>query len=359
MYRLFQLFEHGFSGAYLRRLCTVVLCLGMACVQAVDDDDDLTLDDFRARNQEVATAAHGLKQRTLLLRLSGKIDSDRGRILSGAAELADAVRMLMQAGIRYQERPDAEVEVFQEVLTQMRYLAQHTAAEFQDQEYWSDVRRRLMALGPPAYALAGVMAGLYLPAVEAANEMAEAEARLAYAVQELFDAFLLLRGDDDEDSVGDASESDSEDEDESDSEDESGSEDEDSTLEDEEGRGSDSDSSGSSEGSSDVSYEDSSSREDGSDWSDEDSEGESNDSCSDADVLSCDSGYSADQSSDGDRISEWLDALDAKDFLTEYPYWFEVAGRNDIVVLERRSYSARRKQPVLVFPSSSSTVSFY
>lgn len=162
-----------------------------------DEVAEITPEDYIAAEVVLGAAAHGLKQRTFALRLAGTIDLPRGSQLAGAAELADSVRLLLQQGIRYQVHPEDQPEVLNHVLIQLRYLNEHTGANFDEAEDWNQVGQRLNALGVPSYELAQIIINTYLPAVEGANELAQAEAVLTQAVQALFDAFLLIEPEDD------------------------------------------------------------------------------------------------------------------------------------------------------------------
>lgn len=216
--------------------------------------------------QNLGRVTYQLKRNTLALRLGGHVNLLRGSELAAAAELAGAVRLLIEAEVFYREHPEAEQEVLHAVLVQLRYLDQHTGAVFNPMEHWNRVATRLNALNEPSYSvLIPVLTNVYLPAIESAIEIEEAEAILTQAIQVLFDAFLLV-GDQEDDDSELSEESDNSDSDE------------------------DSDTSGTEESSDEESSEDSDSDSSSESSDDATSDTESNDTDSDEDASSDSSG---------------------------------------------------------------------
>ena len=310
------------------------LCAWLPCASALplsddandryyfsDDDDSgsessdlegaitITPEDYAAMEAALGGAAHRLKQRTVALRLAGTIDLARGSQLAGAAELAGSVRLLMQQGMLYQAHPEDQPEVLDHVLTQLRYLNRHTGAIFHEQADWNNVAARLNALGAPSYDVAQEIIDSYLPAVEHANDLAQAEATFMQAVQRLFDAFLLAEPEGGSESEEESEEEDSEDTDDSDEED------------------------GSSE------YSDS-----------EDSSSAFFSSHEDFDDDSCDdlSGYTTDVDSDYD----FFDSMDNAYFMDDGDF-FSIKS-DEVDLLSRVPSLPQREGIALVFPSSKS-----
>ena len=300
-----------------------------------DEVAEITPEDYIAAEVVLGAAAHGLKQRTFALRLAGRIDLPRGSQLAGAAELADSVRLLLQQGIRYQVHPEDQPEVLNHVLIQLRYLNQHTGANFDDEEEWNQVGQRLNALGAPSYELAQVIINTYLPAVEEANELAQAEAALTQAVQALFDAFLLIEPEDD--SEEESSEEDSEEESEGDDSEEGSDEEDDSSEYSESGDSSDS-------------YESDEQSESGEESSEDDSSEEFSDDLS---------GYTTDVESDCgsfDDMGRVSFSEDEEDFLS---FLRDEVGEalimpKELELLGSDSFLSVRPDITLAFPSSSS-----